>query len=195
MNIALIAGQISGILAIAAYIPYIRAVWKKDIKPSRVGWFIWTVLGVLIASSYYATGATYEMWMPLTYAVGQFIVFILSLRHGQGGWTRLDQISLLGAAFGFFAWWYFDSALVGLLSGLFLDFIGYALTFIKTIHCPNSESGLSWTLWTIGAGVNVLAVTSHSWMQYIYPIYMAVSNMSLMLLIIILNGRCKQKHH
>ena len=189
MNTALLAGQLSGLLAIAAYIPYIRACWKKEIKPSRIAWLIWTIIGFLIASSYYASGATYEMWMPLTYATGELIVFILSLRHGQGGWTRLDQISLVGAAFGFFAWWYFDSALISLLAGLFLDFIGFGLTFVKTIKDPTSESPLAWIFWSLGAGVNILAVTSGSWIQYAYPVYMVLNNCMVMLLVLLLPRR------
>ncbi len=73
-------GMIAGIIAISGYIPYIYSILKGQTRPNRATWFIWTIVGGLLAFSYMAEGDQHSIWLPLGYFFGPLITAILSLR-------------------------------------------------------------------------------------------------------------------
>jgi hypothetical protein len=50
-------GIIAGIISFSAYFLYIATTIYGKTKPNRVTWWILTLIGLLIASSYYVSGA------------------------------------------------------------------------------------------------------------------------------------------
>lgn len=83
MSLAEAAGIIALGLSIAANIPYIVETVKGDVKPERVSWFIWTLLGLT-----YFWAAILENGAVLFTAgelIGPVVALLLSLKHGVGG--------------------------------------------------------------------------------------------------------------
>ncbi|KKU67924.1 MAG: putative RNA methylase [Parcubacteria group bacterium GW2011_GWA2_47_16] len=176
MNTLEIIGIVSGLLALSSYFFYIPAILKGDTKPNRASWWIWGGVGVLIVASYYVSGARSTIWVPLSEAIGPAIIALLSIKYGEGGWTRLDRWCLVGAGIGTFLWWFTNSALVGLVVYLFIDLMAVIPTIKKSFHRPEHEDKKAWGLAFGGQLLNLLAVEKAAFSILLYPIYMIITN-------------------
>ncbi len=85
-------GIIAGVLSLAGYIPYIITTVQGKTQPNKATWFIWTLVGGLIAFSYLKEGDQNTIWLPLGYFFGPLIISILSIWYGYSKWDSLRQI-------------------------------------------------------------------------------------------------------
>jgi len=172
-GITALAGWVAGILSMAGFIPYILAIMREETTPNRATWLIWSAVGVILALSYYAGGASQTIWVAVSYAAGPLIIFILSIRRGEGGWTGLDRACIVTAGAGAFFWLVSGSALIGLCMGLLADVMGASPTILKAYRRPEGEDRTSWTLWLAASIINLAAIEDWgSFSIIIYPVYM-----------------------
>lgn len=171
-----IAGIFAGILEFLAFFLYIISIVKGKTVPNRATWFVLTVVGFAIAVSYYASGARDTMWVPVVYAVGPFIIFLLSIKKGEGGWSLFDRFSLVGAFMSLILWWISGSALVALLFNISIDFFGMLPTVKKSYYNPKSEEGFPWLISSFSGVVNIFAIENLSFSIIIYPVYILFIN-------------------
>src|SRR5579863_7747282 len=94
MSLALTAGLTAGVVDAISFYPYIRSILKGETKPNRASFAIWAAVGTVIVLSYFSAGARTTIWLPLTYALLGYIVFILSFKYGVGGFNLLDLVCL-----------------------------------------------------------------------------------------------------
>jgi hypothetical protein len=172
LEIALIARKLAGIISLAAYVPYILSILRKETKPNRASWIIWAIVSTIIALSYREAGASYAFLAPVGYAVGSTIVFILSIRYGVGGWTPFDRKCLIGAAISLVLWEIFDSPMSALLINLFINLLGTLPTARKALYQPETESKVAWSLFFLGSIVNLFAVENWTFSMAVYPVSM-----------------------
>jgi hypothetical protein len=175
-DITAVSGKVAGIVSFIAFLPYILAILRGQTKPNRATWWIWTVVGFMLGASYYSSGANHTIWVPVSYVIGPLIVAVLSIRYGEGGWSRFDRICLFGAAISAILWWLFSSPLVALLINLFIDLMGALPTIRKAYYKPESEDRTAWGLFFTGNAVNLFAVETWTFAISIYPIYMFLAS-------------------
>lgn len=178
-----LVGKVAGILAVLAYVPYITSIVRGKTKPERATWVIWTMVGVLALASYRASGAEQTIWLAVAYAACPFVVVVLSLWYGQGGWTRLDQTCLLLVIASLVIWWLLSSALSALLIHLTIDFLGLVPTIKKVYFQPESESRAAWTISSLGCLVNLFAIDQLSFAIIVHPVYHFVGGLSVLSLL------------
>ncbi len=171
-EIASIAGKLAGIISLAAYAPYIRSILRKETKPNRASWIIWAIVSTIIALSYREAGASYAFLAPIGYVIGSTIVFILSIRHGVGGWTPFDRRCLIGAAISLVLWWAFNSPMSALLINLFINLLGTLPTLKKVWYQPETESKVAWSLFSLGTLINLFAIEKWIFSMAVYPVSM-----------------------
>ncbi|MDP3725980.1 MAG: hypothetical protein Q8R36_02160 [bacterium] len=188
-DITAVAGKIAGIVCVIAYYPYIRAILRGETTPNRATWWIWTVVGFMLGASYFSSGANHTIWVPVVFIIGPLAVAILSIKYGEGGWTRFDRRCLLGAGVSLVLWWIFSSPLIALLINLFIDFMGVLPTIRKAYHKPESENRTAWTLFFAGNTVNLFAVESWTFAISVYPIYMFLGSGLLVAFLFIRRNR------
>lgn len=129
------------------------------------------MVGVMIAISYRAIGADSTMWVPISYVIGPLGTAVLSIKFGEGGWTKLDRTCLLGVGIGLILWGVARSPDLTLGMNIGIDFLGALPTIRKSIHDPYSEDQFSWLLFALSSIVNLLAIDQWGWSIAIYPIY------------------------
>ena len=172
----LLIGQVAGLLSFLAYVIYYVSIIQGRSRPNRATWIILTVVGVLIAASYYASGARNTMWVALAYTVGPFIAALLAFKYGEGGTTRFDVFCLMGCAASVILWVLSDTALYTLIINIFIDFLGILPTLKKSFFDPLSEDALAWSVTTFSNLLNVFAIELWVFSIAVYPIYMLVVN-------------------
>ena len=169
-------GIIAGILSFAAYSLYIFSTLKGKTKPNRSTWWILTLVGLMIAASYYAGGARDTMWIALSYVLGPAIIAILSLKYGEGKWEKLDKLCLTGALISAVIWYFSQSALLVLIINIVMDFLGLVPTIKKSYLRPAGEDRIAWTLEFVAGALNVFAVEKWIFAIAFYPVYLLIIN-------------------
>ncbi len=161
------------------------AILRGAARPNRATWWILTLVGGLVAASYFASGARHTMWIPVSYVIGPLLVALLSLRFGEGGWTRFDRYCVVSAMVGVLVWVASDSPFIALLSFLCIDFIGLLPTFRKSYLDPESEDIWAWVLAAIAGAVNLLAIERWEASIAVYPVYIAIGNSMIAALLLL----------
>lgn len=80
-----VLGVIAILLALIAYIPYIRDVLRRKTKPHVYSWFIWGFLSILIALLQFKKRSRSRCLHDSIHGVYQFIDFYL----GYAQWQKI----------------------------------------------------------------------------------------------------------
>jgi hypothetical protein len=172
-------GILAAALATISHIFYIVAIIRGQTKPSRITWFIWAALGIIIASTYYYSGARSTLWVPIGEAFWYTAIAILSVKYGVGGWQKIDKIALVGVAISGVLWYISGSPIWGLVAALGVDLMAAAPTIYKSYKNPETEDKSAWILTSLGSLINVIAINSWVFSIIVYPLYMLIMNGSI----------------
>lgn len=169
-------GLCAGVLSFAGYAIYIYSTLRGQTKPNRATWWILTLVGIMIATSYYSEGAKNTMWVPVSYVVGPLLVASLSLRYGESGWEKLDVWCLSAAGASALIWYFYQSPFTVLVVNIIMDFVALVPTIRKSYLRPDSEDALAWTIESSAGVLNVLALESWAFRLAFYPMYLLLIN-------------------
>jgi hypothetical protein len=175
-------GVVAGLVTLAGFVPYILSIRRGEAKPNRATWWIWTIACGALFASYYASGERSALWVPLSYVLGPLIIGALSLKHGEGGWTKFDLGCVGASVLGLLAWGLSGSPLVALVANMGVDLAGAMPTIRKTYRNPTSESSTAWTFFFVGSALNLFAVETWASAASMLPIYFFGVNGTIMVL-------------
>jgi hypothetical protein len=179
-----VLGMIAGGVSLGGFLPYVRDVLARRTVPSRSTWLIWTVVGSMLCASAWRGGASETLWISGSYVAGPLVVFLLSLRFGAGGWSRLDRLCLLLSALSAVLWTITREPLLALWLNIGVDSLGAVPTIAKTGRAPDSESRPAWACFFAGALLTLVAARSWSLAAIAYPLYLfAVSTVMLVFIL------------
>src|SRR3989344_9392966 len=123
MDIKIILTTIATIVAVAAFIPYLKDTFSLKTKPHSYTWFIWAITtGTAVVGIWYGGGG----WGALNLTVGLFFVvavFLFSLKYGTKNITKSDTVILIAALSAIVVWWQLDKPLVSVLMVSAIDVI------------------------------------------------------------------------
>ncbi len=164
-------GIIAGIFSFCAYLFYIVAILKGTTKPSRSTWIIWSVIGIILAFSYKASGAENTIWVAVSEAIAPTIIALLSIKYGVGGTDKIDIVCFLGSLFSLLLWWIFGSPIIALVSNLIIDFFAAIPTIHKSWLNSKGEDKFAWSMTQTGNLFNLFAIDKLTFAVLVYPIY------------------------
>ncbi len=176
-------GGLAGALSLAGFGLYVWSTLFGRTRPNRATWWVLTLVGVMIASSYFAAGARNTIWIPVSYVAGPLIVALLSLKYGEGEWEALDLYCVIAAVISALVWLVFNAPLATLLINIGMDFIALIPTIKKSWARPDGEDRTAWALETAACALNVVAVESWVWGIALYPVYLVLMNGAITLLL------------
>lgn len=185
-------GLLSGILSAACYVPYIKGILQRKVKPERASWLIWSVLTAIGFFSNLAIGATNSLWLPGIQGVGVIVVFLLSLWTGYGGLLKRDIIILFASGATLFIWHLTKQPLIAIYLTVLIDAMAGYLTIIKAYEEPDTETPITWTLSGLAGFFAVLSVGRLDPSLLAYPFYIFLVNGSVVAAIML--GRKRIGH-
>jgi hypothetical protein len=177
-------GLLAGIITLLGFVPYCIAIVQGRTKPNQATWWIWSIVGIMLASSYWASGATQTLWVPISYVIGPIITTALAMRYGASQWNRFDRLCILGALASLILWLLLRSPQVALVINLIIDLCGALPTMRNARRRPQDEDLTSWLIFTVGNGLNVLAVDRWTWEIASYPLYITCANAIVLFLLL-----------
>ena len=178
MTISSALGIIAGVFLIGGYVPYIYEVLKRTTIPNRASWLIWSLSTATILIGVHETGTNEAIWVPVADAVGCFLILILSIPFGVGGWAKTDRVSLLISVASLLVWWLTGNVMVALIANLLIYVSGYVPTFKKAWGDPKSESRVAWTFFLVGVVLNLVTVAigmDSGFAVWLYPIVLVLA--------------------
>lgn len=163
------AGFIALALSIAANVPYIIECLQGKVKPERISWFIWTLLGIV----YFWTAVLEDGAVLFTTGelIGPVVAFLLSLKYGVGGKSRFDIIMLVLALIAIGWLIVVEGALVSLALALIADSIALVLTIRKLHVDPASESRWAWGIFMLSGIFAVISLSTFNLITLAFPLY------------------------
>lgn len=163
---------------------YVIQILRGKMQPERASWFIWWIVGILLFASYDLSGAENTIWLPLVYAVGPFIIFLLSLKYWVWWWNLFDKWVLFLCGVCGFVWWISGDAFLALLCAGSIDILGHFPTIKKVYYKPLSEDKLAWYMWLTWITLNVVAIEAWTFNVYFPPLYMFFFTSIIVLLMV-----------
>lgn len=174
MDFHTFVGLAAAFFSILGYVPFVIAILRKEnpVRPNRATWLIWALVSGIIFVSYYEAGARETVIVPFFYTIGSTVIFLLSLKYGEGGWTPFDRKCLGAAGASLVFWAAFGSPLIALLTNTVIDIIGGLPTIKKSYYDPDSEDRFTWTFFFLGALINIFAIREWAFIIAFYPVAM-----------------------
>lgn len=170
-------GLVAGIVGVIAYIPYVRDILKRQTRPERASWLIWSIeyCGLFLAQL--AEGATDSLWLIGLQLAGVLLICTLSFRFGAGAFKRRDWTLLACACMALVAWHLTDNASVAILLLVTVEAVAVVPTVIKAYRQPGSETVATWALIGTAGLLAIPAVGADASIAlYIYPLSLVVIN-------------------
>lgn len=178
------AGMIAAIIGFQVYI-------SKPDDISFATWFMFVFGDALEASSYWAmTAATLTMnVIPMTFAIGSFLVFALALKNKQLGWPDWKDTAVTGVDVGISVGWAMGrwgavSANLAAVSTEVISFIPACRDILKGKERPYIAP---WIWWAIADGFFFLAVISqpHDREDIFYPLLQMLAHLGVVACIMV----------
>ena len=181
--VAPVLGVLAGVVGIADTIPYVRNTVRGTTRPHRGTWLILGVLAVVACLSQRADGASWSLVMAGAQAVLTSVIFLLSIRHGEGGLspTEVTMIALAGG--GVVGWIVADEPVVATACVVMADLIAAAMMVPKAYRDPGSETLATFAFASLGGALAAGAVGAPDLSLLLYPIYYCLVNGAIAALI------------
>lgn len=171
-------GVVAIIIGIAAYIPYLRDLFRGKTRPHVFSWFIWGLMTAIGFFAQISEGAGAGAWIGAFTASVSFFIAIYALRRGEKNITPLDWASFLGAVLAIAFWMITKEPLVAVILIVIIDALGFVPTFRKSYTKPHEETLVSYFLNGTKFIPALFALEVFSPTTALYPIYLVVANYS-----------------
>ena len=183
IELAPVLGVLAGGIGIADTIPYARDTLRGATRPHRGTWLIWGVLAIVVCLSQHADGASWSLVMAAVQAVLTTLIFVLSIRRGEGGLSTTELAMIAIAAGGVAGWVVADEPIVATVCVVAADLIGAAMMVPKTYRDPESETLVTFAFASLGGALAAGAVGAVDLSLLLYPIYYCLVNGAIVVLI------------
>jgi len=181
--IAPVLGVLAGLVGIADTIPYVRDTVRGLTRPHRGTWLIWGVLAIVACLSQRADGASWSLIMAGVQAVLTSVIFLLSIRHGEGGLRPTEAVMIALAGGGVIGWIVANEPIIATACVVAADLIGAAMMVPKTYRDPGSETLATFAFASFGGALAAGAVGALDPSLLLYPIYYCLVNGTIAVLI------------
>jgi hypothetical protein len=188
-ELAPILGLLGGAVGVADTIPYVRDTVHGSTRPHRGTWLIWGVLAIVACASQRADGASWSLVMTGTQAILTGLVFLLAIRHGEGGLSAIDLAMIAVACAGVVGWLVAREPVVAVTCVIVADLVAAAMMTPKTCRDPHSETLAMYALASIGGALAAGAVGALDVSLLLYPVYYSLVNAAMALLIFVQRAR------
>ena len=178
-----ILGALAGLVGIADTVPYVRDTLRGATRPHRGTWLIWGVLAIVASVSQRADGASWSLVLTASQAIFTGYVFVLALRHGEGGLAAFELSLLAVSLGGIVGWALAGEPLVAVACVIVADLSAVAMMMPKAYRDPHSETLAMYAWASVGGALAAGAVGALDLSLLLYPIYYCLANGALALLI------------
>jgi hypothetical protein len=179
-----VCALLGGALGAAESVPYLRDTWRRTTVPHRGSWLIWGVIEVVAVESQCADGARWSLIPLIAQALGTCLVLALAIKLGSGGLSRVELTLVALAGAGVLGWLVADEPVIATTCVIVADFVAALMMLPKAWNDPGSETVSTYALAALAGVSAVGSVAGMSLPLLMYPVYFALVNAVLALVIV-----------
>lgn len=185
MEIKLIFGVASVVLAIVCFLPYVRDIVRKKTEPHMYSWLIWTILQIVGVAAQIKDGAGYGAWVLGVGAFFCFVIFLLSFRYGTKNISKFDLVCLIAALCAIGVYIFLKNPVWATIVVSVIDFVGFLPTFRKGFQEPFSETASTFVMSAVANVLSIVALQNYSvtTVLYIGSLFFTNSSFATMVLL------------
>lgn len=136
-------------LAILGNSKYFLSVWRKEIDPHPVTWFVGSIVSAVTFFGAWIKGGGLGVIPILASEVFTILIFILTLRMSVkksfSNVKKLDLVFLIICILGLIPWYITKDPTISVIIVVMIDVIAFMPTLLKTKNNPSSEDGILYT--------------------------------------------------
>jgi hypothetical protein len=185
---------LSGLITVAAVVPYLRDIVRGKTRPNLVSWITWTLLTGLATAAIISTGDYRAAFFTGAAMLETALVVILGIKHGYVKYTRFDIICQIAAVVGLLLWQIFNTPFIAVFASVSIDLIGALPTFRHSWQKPGEETWVTYAWCAVGAILALFALETYSWTATLYPVYLVLVNGGMTATILLAERRRVAKH-
>jgi len=172
-------GALAQFILAISILPYIISIFRGTVKPNRISWFIWSVIGFAFWLITPPTADEVTKMLTLIFMINPTVVFILTLFKGENTKPdNLEKFSLIIGLSAILIWYVFkeSSGAFPIIIAIFADFCALTPTLRFVFSSPSEEKPLAWILFSLGFLIALFAIENHSIESTLLPAYMAIGS-------------------
>lgn len=169
-------GVIAALIILGACIPYIRDILAGKVKPARATRLMFLGLLIVATLQSHDLGSKWSLLLLFGEILQGSAIFILSIKYGVGGLSKLDKACYLLLIVDVVFWVATSNTFAALMLTITADIIACLPTIIKVLKEPKSETPLFWFVGGIAALFAIFAEKHLEFDTVIFPIYLMVVN-------------------
>lgn len=164
------------ILAISI-LPYSVSIFRGTVKPNRISWFIWSIIGLAFWLVTPPTADEVTKMLTIIFMVNPAIVFILTLFKGE--YFKPDRLEFFSLIMGLAAIgiWYAlreSAGIVPISIAIFADFCALLPTLRFVFASPDEEKPTAWICFFLGSFIALFGIENYSIESILLPSYMTI---------------------
>jgi hypothetical protein len=188
MDFKMIFGLIATVLAVIAFIPYLKDIFGGKTKPHVYSWLVWSIIQGVGVLAMFEGGAG---WGALGLGIGSLFcisIFLLSFKYGTKNITKIDTFLLIAALITIVVWLTTEDPLWSVVLVSLIDFIAFVPTYRKTYLAPHGETLSTYIFDVVSNMFAIVAIATYSLTTTLYISSLVISN-ALMVFILIYRRR------
>ncbi|MGZ0020457.1 hypothetical protein [Nitrosomonas sp. wSCUT-2] len=172
------------VITLAAFIPYIREIFRGTIRPHIFSWVIWGVTTLLIFLAQLEDNGGAGTWpIGVSASITIFIAYLAYLKRADVTITRADWLFFIAALLSLPLWYWTSDPLWAVILLTAIDVAGFGPTARKAYQFPYSESLLFFALFTLRNALVMLALENLTLTTLIFPAVMLILCVLMMAMI------------
>lgn len=175
-------GLLAQLILAVSILPYTISIFRGTVKPNRISWFIWSVIGFAFWLITPATADEVTKMLTVIFMVNPTIIFILTLFKGEYiKPDRLEVFSLIVGLSAILIWYVFrnSSGILPIVIAISADFFALLPTLRFVISTPDEEAPLAWIFFFLGSLIAVFGVEQYTLESLLLPVYMTLGAFSV----------------
>lgn len=181
LTLSIIVGFISPLIGIYSIV-------KGDFRPQRMTRFLIFLITLLFVGTLFAQGDRNGIFIASAQLIGGFIIFLLSIKKGIGGYGKLDIAVFFMTIASLVVWRTTQNPTIGLLMSILTDIIAFSPTIVKTWLLPDTEEWKFYMSDVLASFFSILSISLYSIENLAFPVYIFCINM---LSVVMILGRRK----
>ena len=171
-----ILGLIAQFIIAIAIIPYIVSIFRGTVKPNRISWFIWSLVGFTFWLVTPQTADEMTKMLTVVFMASPTTVFIVTLFRGENKKPdHLEKFSLLTGIAAISVWYLAkDSAgITPTIIAILADLFALLPTLRFVYAAPQEETPFAWIAFFVGSLLVLFSIENYVLQNLLLPSYMA----------------------
>ncbi len=170
-------GLLAQAVLAVSIVPYSISIFRGTVKPNRISWFIWSVIGLAFWLVTPEDADRVTKMLTIIFMVNPAIVFVLTLF--KGAYFRPDRIEIFSLLMGLaaIATWFVlreSSGILPISIAIFADFCALLPTLRFVYRSPEEEKPMAWICFFGGSFMALFGIEDYSLASLLLPAYMTL---------------------